>query len=385
MEDIMIPTRVMRREFLTPISLRDLFEKDDEEKNYTKFNNCERYNEDNPHGSNLEYRIPDHQRTPQWDNNKKLDLIDTVFMGLTMSGIILSECYINGIRKYNIEDGQTRLSILQQFHSGNFQYKGIYFDDLKDKDKNRFLSYLIPREVLIKCENITEEEHESYIHETFERLQNGKSLSDADKLWNRKEKPIVDFAIYLISKYKNDENYLNTKTFSTKNRGILPEVVAIICGVCFMDKFNDKEYLTAYRFQHKFVNNETLTTIQKEKVIDFCDYYLNIISHTYTIKPIIDKEKKINFYKCNKFWGTILMDWFNTDTTLEQKKNMWCNIINITRVSDEFMNTIWNGLKKGDRQNTTKTGISIRLERMYNFYNDKDTISREHGIKFVDV
>ena len=79
------------------------------------------------------------------------------------------------------------------------------------------------------------------------------------------------------------------------------------------------------------------------------------------------------------------MDWFNTDTTLEQKKNMWCNIINITRVSDEFMNTIWNGLKKGDRQNTTKTGISIRLERMYNFYNDKATISREHGIKFVDV
>ena len=43
------------------------------------------------------------------------------------------------------------------------------FDDLKDKDKNRFLSYLIPREVLIKCDNITDEEHESYIHETFER------------------------------------------------------------------------------------------------------------------------------------------------------------------------------------------------------------------------
>jgi len=306
-------------------------------------------------------------------------------MGLTMSGIILSECNINGNRKYDIEDGQTRLSVLQQFHDGNFQYKGKNFNDLKDKDKDRFLNYVIPREVLIKCENITVEEHESYIHETFERLQNGKSLSDADKIWNRKEKNIVEFAIYLIYKYKNDENYLNTKTFSTKKRGILPEFVAIICGVCFMDRFGDKEYLTAYRFQHKFVNNETLTNLQKEKVLEFCDYYLDIIGHAYTIKPIVDKEKKLNFYKCNKFWGTILMDWFNTDTTLEQKKNKWSNIINITRVSDEFMNTIWNGLKKGDRQNTTKTGIHIRLERMNNFYNNKNTIAREHAIKFVDV
>ena len=45
----------------------------------------------------------------------------------------------------------------------------------------------------------------------------------------------------------------------------------------------------------------------------------------------------------------------------------------------------WNGLKKGDKQNTTKTGIQVRLKRMKDFYNNKNTISNEHGIKYIDV
>tara|TARA_B100000745_G_scaffold284696_1_gene219507 strand:- start:344 stop:1495 length:1152 start_codon:yes stop_codon:yes gene_type:complete len=379
-----IPTRIMKREFITPISLRDLFEKDDEGE-YIRFNNTIRYDEDNLYGSELEYRIPDHQRTPKWDKIRMRELIDTVFMGLTMSGIILSEYYTDRNRKYNIEDGQTRLSILQQFHNGDFQYKGKYFNDLKENEKNRFLSYLIPREVLIKCENISYEEHESYIHETFERLQSGKSLSDADKLWNRKDKSIVEFAFSLIQNYNNDDNYFNTKKFSTKKRGILPEFVAIICSILFIDDFGEKEYLTAYRFQHKFVTKKILTDEQKEKVYEFCNYYLDIINLAYTIKPVIDKEKKFNFHKCNKFWGTILIDYIDDSTTLEYKKNMWSNIINITRVSDDFMNTVWNGLKKGDKQNTTKIGIQVRLKRMKDFYNNKNTISNEHGIKYIDI
>ena len=79
------------------------------------------------------------------------------------------------------------------------------------------------------------------------------------------------------------------------------------------------------------------------------------------------------------------MDYMDDSTTLEYKKNMWSNIINITRASDDFMNTVWNGLKKGDKQNTTKTGIEVRLKRMKDFYNNKNTISNEHGIKYIDV
>ena len=151
-----------------------------------------------------------------------------------------------------------------------------------------------------------------------------------------------------------------------------------------MDDFGEKEYLTAYRFQHKFVTMKTLTDEQKQKVHEFFNYYLDIINQAYTIKPVLDKEKKLNFHKCNKFWGTILMDYMDDSTTLEYKKNMWSNIINITRASDDFMNTIWNGLKKGDKQNTTKTGIEVRLKRMKDFYNNKNTISNEHGIKYID-
>ena len=127
-----------------------------------------------------------------------------------------------------------------------------------------------------------------------------------------------------------------------------------------------------------------MTPKQKKSIEAFIDYYLTIIDYAYSIKPRVNKEKKINFYKCNKYWGTILMDYNDTLTTKEEKKKMWADIINIDRVSKEFMNTIWNGLAKGDRQNTTREGITVRLERIKVFYQNKVIIAAEHGIKWRD-
>jgi len=69
-------------------------------------------------------------------------------------------------------------------------------------------------------------------------------------------------------------------------------------------------------------------------------------------------------------------------TTYDEKKEMWVDIINIMKTSYNFMDTIWNGLSKGDQRNCTKSGLTKRLERIREFYNDKATISREHGIKY---
>ena len=46
------------------------------------------------------------------------------------------------------------------------------------------------------------------------------------------------------------------------------------------------------------------------------------------------------------------------------------------------MDTIWNGLSKGDQRNCTKSGLTKRLERIREFYNDKEEVSNEHGIKY---
>ena len=73
---------------------------------------------------NLKYRIPQHQRYPQWTEEKKDRLIDTIFNGYTMGGFILSEHYdrTQNMLFYNIEDGQTRMSILQEYYDDKFKY-----------------------------------------------------------------------------------------------------------------------------------------------------------------------------------------------------------------------------------------------------------------------
>ena len=112
-----IPSKAIEREFIQAISLRELFSKD-EDNNFSKFKYDDRSN------TQLEYRIPDHQRFPQWTLRKKRKLIDTVFRNYTMSGIILSKKIDLDQQTiyYDIEDGQTRLSILQEYYDNVFRY-----------------------------------------------------------------------------------------------------------------------------------------------------------------------------------------------------------------------------------------------------------------------
>ena len=373
-----IPNKVVKQEVLTPITLRELYEKD-EDGNYTMFDSYLRSN------NTLEYNIPEHQRLPQWNKENKEKLIETIFFGYPIGTITLSEHRKeDGNIKYDIEDGQTRLSVLQNYFDNKFTCCGKKFEDLREIQKNSYLSYKIPRIVLRKCDNVTESEHESNIHDIFERLQYGKPLSDADKIWNRNDKSIVLFAIELIEKYKTAENYFNNNNFSSKKRSTLPEFTGIICACLYFDQFSDKQYLTAYRFQHQFIMNKTITEEDKQKVIKFIDLYLEIITTAYSgqddkLKTII-KETNLNFQKCNKFWGVILLDYLQNDHLLNIEK--WTDIINITRLSSQFSDTIWNGIKKGDRQNTTKEGINTRLKRLNDFYENKDAIASEHGIKW---
>ena len=60
----------------------------------------------------------------------------------------------------------------------------------------------------------------------------------------------------------------------------------------------------------------------------------------------------------------------------------WCDIINITRLSSQFSDTIWNGIPKGDVRGATKDGLNTRLKRLNDFYENKEAIAAEHGIKW---
>lgn len=388
----MIPRQVMKREFPAPITIRELCEIDDEEK-FSIFDYTKRYDGvKNLEGSNLEYRIPEHQRKPEWNTTQKSELIDTIFKGFPIGSIILSERIEEDVKYYDIEDGQTRLSNIQGYFMNKYpliENTDTYFKNLKIGEKNRFLDYKIPKIVLQKCNCVSDYIHDDNIHETFERLQGGKALADKDKIMNRVDKPIVKYIIEdIIGKYSeyDGKDILGVKKFNVlNNRKVLPELVGIVCGLCYKDEeCFDKGYFTAYKDNHSILMDKVLNDIQKSLVLDFIDWYYDVIKSCNIVRDPVDTDNNVNYSKFNKILGLCVFDYIDKSTTPEDKKKMWIDIINTMKLSDNFIDTIWNGMAKGDQRNCTKSGLTNRLERMYNFYNDKLTISREHGIKFVD-
>ena len=141
-----------------------------------------RFNSRSRHDSNLQYRIPLHQRHPQWKHRKKCKLVESVMKNYSISGMILSKEIKDGDEFFNIEDAQTRLSTLEDFYNDRFPWDkegnedygdSVRFSDLDRHLQRRFENYTINFEVI---KNATLED----THEIFERLQEGEPLRNKD-------------------------------------------------------------------------------------------------------------------------------------------------------------------------------------------------------------
>ena len=95
-----------------------IFEKSEDD-SFKRFNYMERVSDRFKY-----FRIPEHQRFPNWNKNKKKCLIDSVLRNYPIHSIICSkhhEVIDNRVKEYlDIEDGQTRLSILQEYYNGGY-------------------------------------------------------------------------------------------------------------------------------------------------------------------------------------------------------------------------------------------------------------------------
>ena len=167
------------------------------------------------------------------------------------------------------------------------------------------------------------------------------------------------------------------------NRKVLPDINGIICGLCFQNEpCFEKGYFTAFKDNGNILIDKSLDNNQKTLVYDFIDWYYDMIKGCNITRDPDDTDIKINYGKFNKVLGLCVFDYIKDVTTYDEKKEMWVDIINIMKTSYNFMDTIWNGLSKGDQRNCTKSGLTKRLERIREFYNDKEEVSKEYGIKY---
>jgi hypothetical protein len=382
-----IPNELMDREEPSSITLRELFEYDKVTKSYTKFDARARST------SKLLYRIPEHQRFPQWNKPQKLGLIDTVLRNYTMSGIVLSEKIVmkNGkiVKYYDIEDGQSRLSILQDFHACRFDLptmgiESMTFDTLDLDIQNRFLDYKITKEI-IKNKARSLEEYEDNIHEMFERLQGGKRLTDDDKYWNRNTSPLVDLAISIIKTYGYDFNITKITSSSKKKKG-LTNICGLIGGILYGDpdiNIPEKNIQYSPAFRHQLKNiSKGINTDNKKLVFKFIDYYLNIIREMYSLFPKDKNEKNLDFKNNAKYINMIMIDYKINNN---KNKDIWIDFFINIRANEKFLNSIYNNLSSTQSRANSRAAIYCRLNRVKEFYRDKVKTSKEHGIVYTNI
>tara|TARA_Y100000389_G_scaffold178316_1_gene191382 strand:+ start:9321 stop:10508 length:1188 start_codon:yes stop_codon:yes gene_type:complete len=378
-----IPSKVFERE-IHQISLREIFEKD-ENGIYINFDSTiDRIQ------CNLKYRIPLHQRFNKWNSEAKHNIIDSVYKNYIIGGISFSRHSSDdgdGLFYFDIEDGQSRLTVIQEYLEDKFMYRGKVFSERTEHEKNRFLSYVFSTETMTpsrsaRSSTISIEEHH---YENFDRINKGASLSDNDKYWCYKNKPMVKFAIELIERFKTECPFMQTQNFGIVkdgkvNRDVLEKICTLV-GAIWYDVYK-KSYSRHYEQLSIPATNE-----KKNNVYDFMTHYRNIHAKIYSDVPKESREKLLQFNNPGKFLSLIIRDYKiqRDGVTNQDKVNMWADILNIDRASTNFMKknyTLYNTFTDGDKKNQEENNIIKRLERIIEFYNDKETISQRYHIEF---
>lgn len=376
-----LPRPVFDRE-LNQISLREIFRKD-ENGNYLFFDATESRDE-----CQKKYRIPDHQRYNKWSVGAKFTVIDSIYKNFIIGSLSLSRHPNDEMGFYfNIEDGQSRLTVIQEYLDNKFKFKGCFFNERTQIEQDRFLDYTFPLDITIPAltrgdVNTTIQDH---YYENFDRINRGASLHDNDKYWCKKNKPIVSEAIQLMETCKTDYPFMKTENFNTKDvngklrRDPLENFVTMISSL-----FNDT-YKKSYGRHYELINIP-VDREKKIKLYNFMEFYKSIYDGMLLNMPKRDKER-FSFNNPGKFLSMVIMDYKDETRDNEGKKEMWIDILNIDRCSDNFMkgkNTLFNDFTDGDRKNQEQENIRKRLARVKEFYEDKETVSNNYRIDYQE-
>lgn len=387
------PVRAMTRT-RQETTLGDIFELDYSEDPQPRY-----FNSKTRRQNGMKYRIPEHQRHPQWKHEQKNSLIDTVFRNYPMNGIVVSEHVKDNGIYYDLEDGQTRLSNLQDFYMNEYPYllddgSEVYYKELPMSLQRRFENYRIYLEIL---SDIDEQSHD--ISEAFHRLQCGTPLKDKDLYWNRKDEyPLVKKAFTLINEPYWQSGYMNTvKGITDKHRNHLPDIITLIYAIINYNLKKSSEerpskrktFSKCFRVQVPELKIE-ISDADNARIEKFLIYLNEIISDVYTeLSPSTSPKEKVNKW-CNLAHqtGMILYEWLENETAdeavMEAHQEKWVEMINLDRRSGGLMfkgkKTMWNGMTSTNKQNTADASIAARLERVNEFYDNRETTAATYSI-----
>lgn len=323
-----------------------------------------------------QYRVPDHQRFPGWKYEISQYLIDTLMKNFTFGAITMST-HVDRITHniyYNIQDGQTRLTTLQNFVLGKFEtVDGRRFDQLSDREREAINTYQVHVELISRPSHVSEDNYEQYIKEIFLRMNCGKPLTQADKFWARKDEQVITmlFEIYRSAEFnKNIKKYCWATVGEKKSRSGLAEFVGLGLAIVKMDT---NCITTSYDRNGSILVGCPINDEKKERVKIFLRWVFGIISRAL---PNVAKPKRIAG-KLPSTIGIMECDWIQQAGSVAESRNeMWVQFIRSQHDHGQFLDLLFARLTKAEVQNAETVAFNAKLAAIVAAYTP--TMSFDH-------
>jgi hypothetical protein len=319
-------------------------------------------NRNNNTTSIAKLQIPEHQRFYVWTEPRWLALIDSIMDNYPLPLIVITQHNINSKIVWYIQDGQQRLTTIQKFMLGEFKWKNKTYLELTEDERCIFLCYKVNIEII-------DEPTSEQVADLFERLNNGQSLTDNDKFWNRRESPVVSFILRELKVHKELSEHFKKLTGlneKSKTRAQLGEVVGAVVAIinnstqCISTSFN--------RIGHTLYQD--MTPEKKEHVISMFKEYFTLIKNSLS-EAGIEKKIKKRYLKLNKMLG-IWLCWkldpiyFMTEQNTPQLKNSmknW-NWFAIELQQGDMIKQLFETLPSTHIQNLGTDSLRARINRL---------------------
>ena len=321
------------------------------------------FNPDDRSKSTQIYRIPEHQRYAKWNPDEKELLVDSVFNNFPFHQVILRERVDEKSLSvyYDIEDGQSRLTVLHCFANDQFTWQGNFFSDLSQQLKDNFNNYHFSVEVIRQA---TDKDAEAI----FDRLNHGKKLDARDYYWIYKDVSMVKFTIDFFNGEKHFEEFVGSKFSSTtQGRAGLDAFTCITLAVALCD---DSRLTNNFRANCKFLEN--LLPEGKENVIKFWAFFFEVAQ-----AAVVDFPKKPNGHadikrkigkKSFKFFLPMVIDWnrcaIGNEISIHTRKDLWTwyTKFHFSEGASKFDDIIYKDIKGSVYSSNTRVERLLKIE-----------------------
>jgi len=322
----------------------------------------------------MDYQIPPWQRFPSWTDHKKEMLVDSIINNLPMSAIMLTEHCATGnpaegidpyVYKY-IQDGQTRLSILQEFLKDQFTWNGIKYSELSTDLQNSFDGYLVRCELIQKKPGVKVAEFDEIVAIIFERINSGKPLTASEKFHARKTTSVIQFIMILKEEVEFRANF--TKFIGSIGEGKTRKLLADMVGIVLAIVLDDPARLTgSYDRNCQFVGGckkVTMTVPLAERVRQFFRYYFDILNQAF---KDIKRIKTKHYGKIGGPISLVVFDWMNSNgEIIPSHTNVWFDyFINHYANPKEYEGRVFKELSKGALRNNTPAYIALKVKCVF--------------------